>query len=164
MVLGWIATFPIAVRLMFQDAERYRSISDAETVRTSAMLSNPLLSSSGGRREVASISNASRSRIAFAYSARFSRWSAVRPGRGFGRRGAVDGRLQMADEPFKRGGVRTWHPGGRHHPGAHFPDHLLPQLGRLRHVGEIRVLEGQFTCARPIVVACDAVGLHERGL
>src|SRR5688572_20217457 len=57
-------------------------MSDGETVSTSAILSKPLLSSSGGSSAVASISSASRSRMALAYSARLRRCSAVRPGCG----------------------------------------------------------------------------------
>ena len=45
------------------------------------MLSKPKLASSAGRKSSASISTASRSRMALVYSVRFSRWKvAVRPG------------------------------------------------------------------------------------
>jgi hypothetical protein len=73
---------PTAKPLIFRDAVRYCSSSDGETLRTSAMLSKPLLSSSAGSSEVASISSDSRSRIALAYSARFRRCKGERPGFG----------------------------------------------------------------------------------
>ena len=59
---------------------RYCSSSDGDTFSTSAMLSNPFASSSAGRSAVASMSSASTSRIAAAYSDRFRRWSGERPG------------------------------------------------------------------------------------
>jgi hypothetical protein len=44
------------------------------------MLSKPWMESSGGRRDETSMSSASRSRTAFAYSTRFSRCTSGRPG------------------------------------------------------------------------------------
>ena len=128
------------------------------------MLSNPLLSSSGGSSAVASISSASRSRMALAYSARFRRWSAVRPGRGLGGGCAIDCALEVADESFERRGVRARHASRRHHAGAHLPDHLLPGLGGLRNVRQIRVLERQLAGLRAVVMTRDAVRLERRSV
>src|SRR6185436_12174643 len=57
-------------------------MSAGDTPSTSAMLSKPSAESSGGSSAAASTSSASRSRIAFAYSARLSRWIAGRPALG----------------------------------------------------------------------------------
>ena len=94
-----IAGSPIASRLTRAAAATYPSMSAGETPSTSAMLSNPAEESSGGSSALTSTSSASRSRMAFAYSARFRRCSAGAPGiepprrraieRGFERRGNV---------------------------------------------------------------------------
>jgi hypothetical protein len=85
-------------------------------------------------------------------------WTWSRGGR------AVDRRLQIADESVQRGGVGPRHSRGRHHAGADFPDHFLPELGRLRDVREIRVLERQLSRTRAVVVTRDAVRREHRGV
>ena len=66
---------PTARRLSLRAADRYWSSSAGETERASAMLSNPSVTWSGGSSDATSTSSASRSRIAFPYSVRLSRWN-----------------------------------------------------------------------------------------
>ena len=77
-----ISGLPTATAAIFMAADTYFSCSDGETPSTSEMLSKPYAASSGGRSEVTSTSRSSRSRIAFAYSARFRRCRIGAPGLG----------------------------------------------------------------------------------
>src|SRR5207248_1307589 len=73
---------PLASRLIFCAAARYRSSSVGERSPT-VTLSKPWLDSSLGRSAATSTSSASRSRVAFWYSVRLSRRNvSVRPGLG----------------------------------------------------------------------------------
>ena len=157
-----MSRLPTASRLMFHDADRYRSISDGDTVRTSAMLSNPLLSSSGGRSAAASMSSARRSRIALAYSARFRRCMDVRPGRGFVRP-PRDRALFRGKRPGRRVGLvpaaacRAAASSRRAACGSLFP--------RSRRLWERPSGRRVRATARPrglVVVARDAVLAHDR--
>ena len=83
--------------------------------------------------------SASRSRMALAYSARFSRCS-ERPARIGRRRAAVDPASPRATRPAPAalGGVGPRHAGRRHHAAADLPDHLLPDVRVRGDVGEVR--------------------------
>ena len=70
---GPIVGSPMASRLIFRAATKYRPSSVGDIERTSAMLSKPWSDSSAGSSDAVSISSASRSRIALPYSNRFKR-------------------------------------------------------------------------------------------
>ena len=73
---------PTATAAIFMAADTYFSCRAGETPSTSEMLSKPYAESSGGRSEVTSTLRSSRSRTAFAYSARFRRCRIGAPGFG----------------------------------------------------------------------------------
>ena len=73
---------PSASRLIWPAARRYPSITVAEGICTSAMLSKLALLVSSGRKVATSMSIPSRSLTAAAYSARLRRWKVLRPGFG----------------------------------------------------------------------------------
>jgi len=73
---------PTAIELIFMAAETYRSCREGESPKASAILSKPYAESSGGSSDAESISRSRRSRMALAYSVRFSLWSGARPGFG----------------------------------------------------------------------------------
>ena len=73
---------PTASALTLFAASMKRSSSTGDTPSTSPTLSKPYAESSGGSSVEGSTSSASRSRIAFAYSARFRRCRTGRPGLG----------------------------------------------------------------------------------
>jgi hypothetical protein len=64
---------PTACFAIARAAMMYWSRNDGDTLSALAMLSNPSLMSSLGSSAVTSTSSPNRSRIAFAYSARFNR-------------------------------------------------------------------------------------------
>ncbi len=70
---GPVAGSPTASRLIFRAATKYRPSSVGDIESTSAMLSKPWSDSSAGSSDAASISRASRSRIALPYSNWFRR-------------------------------------------------------------------------------------------
>jgi hypothetical protein len=82
VIAAVIVGSPTARRLIFAAAETYACISAGETPSTLAMLSKPSLESSPGNSVPGSIGRSRRSRMAFAYSARFRRCSPVAPGLG----------------------------------------------------------------------------------
>ena len=73
---------PSASLLTWPAARRYPSMTVAEGICTSAMLSKLALLVSSGRKVATSMSRPSRSRTAAAYSARLRRWKVLRPGSG----------------------------------------------------------------------------------
>ena len=79
---------PMARAAIRSAASRYFSISTGEMVSTSPMLSKPSPESSVGKSFSARKSTASRSRMVFEYSVRFSRRAVTRPGSGFTLRSA----------------------------------------------------------------------------
>jgi hypothetical protein len=66
-------TVPVAMRLILAAAETYDSSGAGEIESAPAMLSKPRVEPSEGRYFAGSISIDSKSRMALAYSARFSR-------------------------------------------------------------------------------------------
>ena len=127
------------------------------------MLSKPRVESSDGRYLVGSISSASRSRIAFAYSVRFRR---CRPGGGR----CVDGVLvQLAFEP-RRPSIQRWSrlgrgiPEGGIMPGAKLPDHQLPLFGMIGHVRRVQLVQLQTGRLQLLVMAGYAILIQEGAL
>ena len=70
---GPVSGSPTASDVTLSAAVKYRSSSTGETPKASAMLSKPYAESSGGNIDEVSISSASKSRMALAYSARLNR-------------------------------------------------------------------------------------------
>ena len=66
--------------VLFAAAVVYASSRVGEIVKDPATLSKPLAESSGGSSVATSTSRSSRSRMTFAYSVRFNRWSTMAPG------------------------------------------------------------------------------------
>ena len=136
-----------------------------EASATSATLSKPWLIVSGGRYVETSTSTLSRSRTAFAYSARFRRWNGREPGFGLSAACTIHPRFERRQQARQHGRLRTTGAGGRHHAGAELADHLFGELAVLLELGRIERL--QATSARP---CCDRCGrstqylLDERGL
>ena len=81
-------------------AVAYDSSSVGEIVSEPAMLSKPLAESSGGSSVVTSMSRSSRSRMALAYSVRFSRCRTTVAGIECGRPRAIDFRFEPVAQPF----------------------------------------------------------------
>ena len=137
-------TLPMARRLILPAADRYASMSAGDIVSVPAMLSNPCVESSDGRNLVASTSSASRSRIAFAYSARLSR---CRPGGGrCGDRAAIELVLQPA-RPARRASpdpAAASPPAASSRPGASGP--LFPPSPRCRRARQIQPVQLQVRC------------------
>ena len=130
----------------------------------SAMLSKPSLESSAGSSVEASISSASRSRMALAYSVRFRRCSPVVPGLGL----AAAARSSAVSSLVRRnassvGAVGARHTGRRHHPGANLAHHLFPSSPHLLP----GCARSSLSIARPpvaslLVVATDAIAIQQR--
>jgi hypothetical protein len=82
----------------------------------------------GGSSAVTSTGRSSRSRMALAYSVRFSRRSTTEPGVVRRRGRAIDLRLEPVAQPVVLRQRRPRHPGRRHHACAQLADDLLPDL------------------------------------
>ena len=96
------------------------------------MLSKPKLESSGGSSAATSpTSSASRSRIALAYSARFSRCGARRPGFGMRGGGAIECRFERSGKTVITRLVRSPHTGRRHRTGPKLSDDFFPNVAVL---------------------------------
>src|SRR5665213_1882380 len=80
VVPGFTLGSPTAIALTRSAAFKYPSSSSGDVLSDVAILSNPNSAPSVGSRSDTSRSTASRSRIAFAYSARFKRCTTKRPG------------------------------------------------------------------------------------
>jgi hypothetical protein len=80
------------------------------------------------------------------------------------KRARVDRRFEMRDQSIERllGGAR--HPGRGHHPGAHLPNHLLPDVAVTCDVRERDGVEREPASLQALVVACHAVLIHQRGV
>ena len=76
---------------------------------------------------MASISSDSRSRIALAYSGAIESMKRGAARTWTAAAAAIDGGFETLTNASGRG-VRPRHPGGRHHAGPDFPNHLLPEL------------------------------------
>ena len=127
------------------------------------MLSNPCSSvSSAGSSARTSTSSASRSRIALAYSVRFSRWSGGRPGFGCAAAARSSPVSSDAISAATAGLVRPRAADRRHRAGAQLADDLLPDLGVLGGTGGIDRVERQAGGLQPLVVAGDAVPVEDR--
>ncbi len=122
--------------------------------------------SSGGSSVDASTSSASRSRMALAYSARFNRWSAVRPGLGCSvaarsRRDSRNPRSVSCDARSGRG-----RPVGRHGTGPNLSHNVFPKRRIVRHMIQIRAVEHDAGSRRgsgyAAVVTSDTVLIHRR--
>ncbi len=151
--------FRIAHRqaLTSREAAKYASSSDGETRNTSAILSKPLLSSSAGSSAETSTFSPSKSRIALAYSVRFSRCSAERPGSGMRRPGLIERRLEPGDQPVDLGLFRPRHALWRHHATAQLAHHLFPRLGMFAGMIDVQLVQHQPGGFGFFVVAGDAV-------
>ena len=109
----------------------------------------------GGRSAVTSTSRPSRSRMALAYSARFRRWSAGRPGSGRAAAAAstVSSREAASASSTARSGRRA--PCGASRRAAACDD-PFPGVGMLRGRCRIERLKAQPAGSRPIVMTADA--------
>ena len=81
-MIGRLSGLPTAARLIFVAAAMYRAISAGVIESTAALLSNPKPAMSLGSSAEPSISSASKSSMALAYSTRFIRRATTRPGLG----------------------------------------------------------------------------------
>ena len=75
-----------------------------------------------------SMSRSSRSRIAFAYSVRFSRWRTTAPGLTCAAALPIDFGLEQVAQAFVFGQRRALHVRRRHHAGAQLAHDLFPEL------------------------------------
>ena len=126
------------------------------------MLSNPCSSaSSAGSSVRTSTSTPRRSRIAFAYSARFRRWTAGRPGFGGRRRRTIQRRLQRRHEGDGLRRIRPRPANWRHRAGPHLADDLFPLAGVRANLRHVDVVQRQPRRLEPLVVARDAVSGQE---
>ena len=156
-------TLPTARRLIFTAAAVYRSTSAGETRKASAILSKPSLESSAGSSVAASISRASRSRIALAYSVRLRRWSPLTAGIRLSGGRAIETRFEAAGEAVERRAIGARHAGWRHQAGAHLAHDLLPRLGVIAGLtASSPAATADCPVLRSLVVAGDAVLLDER--
>ena len=135
----------------------YPSISAGDTVSTSAMLSKPAARPSGGRSALTSTSSASRSRITFAYSARFRRCSAGGSWVELTDRQTIERGLERRGEGLTRGWSRPGRTVGRHHPGPQLADDFLPHIRVPREHERVERVKGKPAALDPRVVATDAV-------
>ena len=125
----------------------------AKVCRTSAMLSKPLLSSSGGSSSATSRSRSIKSRTALPYSVRFRRWMEVRPGLGFASPGAVQRGFQHGDQTIDGGLIRPGLPERRHHSAAKLHDDLFPGFCTFRNAVEVHRIQRE--SRNPVVARCD---------
>ena len=107
---------------------------------------------SAGSSAVTSMSSASRSFTARAYSARLRRWKLREPGAGRTRRLGVDARLEGRGHVGERGALRPLGAGRRHHLRAQLADHLLGQLAILEQPARRR--SPPATARRPCRARC----------
>ena len=140
----------------------YCSRNDGETASTLATLSNPSASSSLGSSAPASIATPSNSSMAFAYSARFNRCSATRPGSGRSMAARSSDRSSQLDEAVHAGLIGTPRAGRRHQSPAQLADGFLPELLVAREPVEIERIEHHPGGLAALVMAADAV-LIEQG-
>ena len=128
------------------------------------MLSNPLLSSSGGRSAVASISSAQQvaNRVGVLGAIQPMKRGPARDVGSPPRRDRWTFRDKLTKPRARRRPAAASR--RRHHAGAHLPDHLLPGLGAFRNVRQVRVLERQLARFGAVVVTGDAVGLDQCGV
>ena len=101
--------------------------------------------------------------MALAYSARFKRWMAVRPGRGSLPR-PIERGLEVPCPTSSSWALPAGHAGRRHHPDAQLADRFFPRLGAFRNVRQVGVFERQLTRRTLVVVTAGAVGLDQRGV
>ena len=126
------------------------------------MLSKPALESSPGRSVAASTGMSSRSRTAFAYSARFKRCSAGAPGLGAARAAASSEVSSQPTSASTRGLLGPRLAGRRHQVPAQLADRRLPHLGICCDVGTIDAIEREVAGELRVVVAADAIAVDER--
>ena len=100
-----------------------------DSVSASALLSKPYPATSAGSIDAASISSASRSRIALRYSARFRRGSAGRPGLGCASAALSSSVSRYVTRSVGHGLVRPRPSGRRHRAGANLANDVLPGFG-----------------------------------
>ena len=160
-LIGAVFGSPTARLLTSREAAKYASSSDGETRSTSAMLSKPLLSSSAGSRADTSTFSPSKSRIALAYSVRFSRCSAERPGSGCAAAAWSSEVWSQRDQILDLGLFRPGHALRRHHAATQLADHLLPDLGVLADMVDVRLVEHQPADFGFFVVAGDAILIYQ---
>src|SRR5262249_60670370 len=77
---------------------------------------------------------------------------------------AIDLRFQKIPERFVLGEWRPPHLRRRHHAGAQFPDHFLPQLLVIADRGKIQIFKRKIGRFSSIVVARDTVLIEKRAL
>ena len=126
-------------------------------------MSNPRAESSGGSSEATSISRSRRSRMAFLYSVRFSRCRITEPGLGCAAAFLSIFRFQPVANAFVFRKRRARHARGRHHTGAHFADHALPNLRMVAGDRQVGFFQREVRGLDFVVMASDAV-LVEHGL
>ena len=66
-----------------------------------------------------------------------------------------------AAKDFSSRGIRARQAGRRHHAGAHFADHLLHLFGALLDVREIDLRPGEPAGFQLVVMAAEAVLIHQ---
>ena len=126
------------------------------------MLSKPPLESSPGNSVVASTVTSSRSRTAFAYSARFKRCSAGAPGFGAARAAA------SSDCSSQRTNASTLASAGRGSPGGGIkcPRSLRIAVSQTSasacRLGRLSAIEREVAGELGVVVATDAVAVEQR--
>ncbi len=122
------------------------------------MLSKPNAESSGGSNARTSTSRSRRSRIAFAYSARFKRRSAGAPG--FSGGGCIERRGEPGRERVVRRRLRPQRVLRRHRASAQLADDALPKLGVLVHGLGIEVGHREAAAEFRPVMAIGTVALE----
>jgi len=151
--------------LTSRDAAKYASSNDGDTRSTSAMLSNPLLSSSAGSSAVTSTFRPSKSRIAFGVLRPNSAMQRRSPRLRMRRRGFDRASLEPDDQPVDLGLFRSRHAVRRHHPATQLSYDFLPNLGMLRSVVDVHFVEQSTRRSLAFfVMAGDAVLIDERAL
>ena len=151
--------------LILRAATRYCSSSDGETFKTSAMLSKPLLSSSGGSSSLTSTSRFEQIANGVAV---FRAIQAVK--RGPARapdapRKPCPGRFRAATPSQSIGSLIRLGPAQRrHHSGPELHDDFFPGCRAAGNVVEIRLVEHQAGGFDLLVVAGDAVLVEQCAL
>ena len=77
-------------------------------------------------------------------------------------RRVIERRLERRDQRPTRGLVGPGQTSGGHHARPHFSNHVLPDIGVRRHVGQVRHIEREAARSQALVMAGDAV-LVDRG-
>ena len=119
---------------------------------------------SAGSSAVTSMSRASRSLTARAYSARLRRWKLRDPGTGVRAASASIRRLEGRRHVGQRRPVGALGASRRHHLGAQLADHLLGQLAIVEQPGGVEGGQRQATGLAALAVAGGAVLLHGGGV